>query len=197
MSSHGIDPAKSEQRKGVCGRRTTEMAQLADKENQENLGAMRHEGKYLTFSMGPENYGIGVRKVKEIIGMIPITSVPQTPDFFKGVINLRGKVIPVMDLRIRFGMEQAEYTERTCIVVVEVPGKVSTQLVGVVVDGVSEVVNIKGEDIEETPSFGTNADSDYILGLAKISGDVKILLDIDRMLCTEQMNLKEITVSEF
>jgi purine-binding chemotaxis protein CheW len=173
------------------------MAPLADKENQENLDAMRHEGKYLTFSMGPENYGIGIRKVKEIIGMIPITSVPQTPDFFKGVINLRGKVIPVMDLRIRFGMEQAEYTERTCIVVVEVPGKMSTQLVGVVVDAVSEVVNIKGEDIEETPSFGTNADSDYILGLAKISGDVKILLDIDRMLCTEQMNLKEITVSEF
>jgi purine-binding chemotaxis protein CheW len=197
MSSHGIDPAKTKQRKRVSGRRTTEMAQSADKANQENLGAMQHEGKYLTFSMGPENYGIGIRKVKEIIGMIPITSVPQTPDFFKGVINLRGKVIPVMDLRIRFGMEQAEYTERTCIVVVEVPGKVSTQLVGVVVDAVSEVVNIKGEDIEETPSFGTNADSDYILGLAKISGDVKILLDIDRMLCTEQMNLKEITVSEF
>jgi purine-binding chemotaxis protein CheW len=192
MSSHGIDPAKTKQRKRVLGRRTTEMAQLADK---ENLGAMQHEGKYLTFSMGPENYGIGIRKVKEIIGMIPITSVPQTPDFFKGVINLRGKVIPVMDLRIRFGMEQAEYTERTCIVVVEVPGKMSTQLVGVVVDAVSEVVNIKGEDIEETPSFGANLDSDYILGLAKISGGVKILLDIDRTLCTEQMNLQEITVS--
>lgn len=171
------------------------MAQVTDKKSQENQGAMQHEGKYLTFSMGPENYGIGIKKVKEIIGMIPITSVPQTPDFFKGVINLRGKVIPVIDLRIRFGMDQAEYTERTCIVVVEVPVKASTQLVGVVVDAVSEVVNIKGEDIEETPSFGANLDSDYILGLAKISGSVKILLDIDRTLCAEQINLQEIAVS--
>jgi purine-binding chemotaxis protein CheW len=175
--------------------RTTGMAESAEKGCQENLGTMQHEGKYLTFSMGQENYGIGIRKVKEIIGMISITSVPQTPAFFKGVINLRGKVIPVVDLRVRFGMEQVEYTERTCIVVVEVPGKAATQLMGVVVDSVSEVVNIKGEDIEETPSFGTDLDSDYILGLAKISGGVKILLDIDRTLCTEHMDLQEIAVS--
>jgi purine-binding chemotaxis protein CheW len=173
------------------------MSQLPDLKNQEDLSAMQHEGKYLTFSMGQEHYGIGIRTVKEIIGMMPITSVPQTPHFFRGVINLRGKVIPVMDLRIRFGMEEAEYTERTCIVVVEVPGKSSTQLVGVVVDSVSEVVNIKGEDIEKTPSFGSSFDSDYILGLAKISGGVKILLDIDRTLCAEQLNLQEMAVSSF
>lgn len=170
------------------------MAEPAEKERQENQGATQHEGKYLTFSMGPENYGIGIRKVKEIIGMIPITSVPQMPEFFKGVINLRGKVIPVVDLRVKFGMQEADYTERTCIVVVEVPGKVSTQLVGIVVDSVSEVVNIKREDIEETPSFGASLESDYILGLAKISGGVKILLDIDRTLSSEQMNLQEIAV---
>ncbi|MCK4389398.1 MAG: chemotaxis protein CheW [Desulfobacterales bacterium] len=140
------------------------------------------EGKYLTFALANEEYGIGILKVKEIIGMMSITSVPQTPGFVRGVINLRGKVIPVVDLRLKFGMEEMEYTERTCIIVVEIAGEAGFVLIGIVVDAVSEVLNIKGDDIEDTPTFGTKLDTDYILGMAKMEGGVKILLDIDRVL---------------
>ncbi len=144
------------------------------------------EGKYLTFSLAGEEYGIGILTVKEIIGMMPITSVPQTPEFVQGVINLRGRVIPVMDLRLRFGMTHMDYTERTCIIVVEIGGNSHAVLMGVVVDSVSEVLNIKGEKIEGTPSFGTRLSTDYILGMAKIDKDVKILLDINQVLTSEE-----------
>ena len=137
------------------------------------------EGKYLTFSLAGEEYGIGILKIREIIGMMPITSVPQTPAFVKGVINLRGKVIPVLDLRLRFGMQAIEYTERTCIIVVEITGQAGKIQIGSVVDSVSEVLNIKGEDIENTPTFGASLDTEYILGMAKMEGGVKILLDDD------------------
>jgi purine-binding chemotaxis protein CheW len=147
------------------------------------------EGKYLTFTLAEEEYGIGILKIKEIIGMLPITSVPQTPDFVKGVINLRGKVIPVMDLRLRFGMMSMDYTERTCIIVVEISGQAGTILVGIVVDAVSEVLNIKGDDIEKTPTFGTKLNTDYILGMAKMEGGVKILLDIDQVLSSDELSM--------
>ncbi len=101
------------------------------------------EGKYLTFTLGGEEYGIGILKIKEIIGMMHVTTMPQTPDFVKGVINLRGKVIPVMDLRLRFGMAAMDYTERTCIIVVEIEGNGGTIQIGIVVESVSEVLNIK------------------------------------------------------
>lgn len=147
------------------------------------------EGKYLTFSLDREEYGIGILKIKEIIGMMRITPVPQTPEYVKGVINLRGKVIPVIDLRARFGMEKIDYTERTCIVVVEI-GSASARLhIGVVVDSVSEVLNIKGSDIEDTPAFGATLDTGYILGMAKAGGTVKILLDIDRVLSTDELGM--------
>lgn len=145
----------------------------------------RNGGKYLTFSLGNEDYGISILKVKEIIGMIYITPLPQTPDFVKGVINLRGKVIPVIDLRLRFGMPAREYTERTCIVVVETGDKGDLLKIGVVVDSVSEVLNVKSSDIEPAPTFGTTLQTDYILGVAKIEGKVKILLDIDKVLRNE------------
>jgi len=149
------------------------------------------EGKYLTFSLAGEEYGIGILKVKEIIGMLPITTVPRTPAFVKGVINLRGKVIPVVDLRLKFGMEEMTYAERTCIIVVEIRSQGTSVLIGIVVDSVSEVLNIKGTDIEETPTFGARLDTDYILGMAKINGGVKILLDIDKVLGAEEMALLE------
>jgi purine-binding chemotaxis protein CheW len=145
------------------------------------------EGKYLTFSMADEEYGISILKIKEIIGMMPITPVPQTPEFVKGVINLRGKVIPVMDLRLRFGIEAIDYTERTCIIVVEIAGPSGTVMIGIVVDAVSEVLNIKGEDIENAPTFGSRLNTDYILGMAKMEGAVKILLDIDRVLSAAEV----------
>jgi len=145
------------------------------------------EGKYLTFTLAEEEYGIGILKIKEIIGMMAITTVPQTPDFVKGVINLRGKVIPVVDLRLRFGMGEIDYTERTCIIVVEIKGQSGVILIGIVVDSVSEVLNIKGEEIEDTPTFGTKLNTEYILGMAKMDGTVKILLDIDRVLRSEEI----------
>jgi purine-binding chemotaxis protein CheW len=145
------------------------------------------EGKYLTFSLADEEYGIGILKVKEIIGMMSITSVPQTPGFVKGVINLRGKVIPVVDLRLKFGMESTEYTERTCIIVVEITSNSREVLIGIVVDAVSEVLNIREDDIEDTPTFGARLNTGYILGMAKVDGEVKILLDIDKVLCSEKI----------
>ncbi len=151
--------------------------------------AADREGKFLTFSLDQEEYGIGILKVKEIIGMMRVTPVPQTPEHVKGVINLRGKVIPVIDLRIRFGMSSAEYTDRTCIVVVETDSDRGRLHIGVVVDSVSEVLNIKGSDIENTPEFGTTLNTDYILGMAKTTGSVKILLDIDKVLSTDEQSL--------
>lgn len=146
-------------------------------------------GKYLTFSLAKEEYGIGILKIKEIIGMMPITSVPRTPEFVKGVINLRGKVIPVIDLRLRFGMQEISYTEHTCIIVVEVAGVAGKVQIGIVVDSVSEVLNIKGEDIEETLNFGVNLETEYILGMAKMEGGVKILLDIDKVLVIDEISI--------
>ena len=167
------------------------MTAEAKKMDQAVKAMADREGKYLTFSMANEEYGIGILKIKEIIGMMTITPVPQTPAFVKGVINLRGKVIPVVDLRLKFGMEEIEYTERTCIIVVEVTGQTGTVQIGIVVDAVSEVLNIKGEDIEDTPTFGTKLNIEYILGMAKMEGGVKILLDIDRVLSGEEISLLE------
>jgi len=139
------------------------------------------EGKYLTFVLADEEYGIGILKVKEIIGLMPITPVPRTPSHVKGVINLRGRVIPVVDLRLKFGMPGAESTERTCIIVVEISSCGNKISMGIVVDSVSEVLNIRAAEIEDTPSFGTKLDTDYILGMAKSGQGVKILLDIDKV----------------
>jgi len=152
------------------------------------------EGKYLTFALADEEYGIGILKIKEIIGMMPITTVPQTPEFLKGVINLRGKVIPVTDLRLRFGMESIDYTDRTCIIVVEIEGETGTIQVGIVVDTVSEVLNVSESEIEDTPAFGTRLDTEYILGMAKMEGGIKILLDINRVLNAAEIATLEKTV---
>lgn len=149
-------------------------------------------GKYLTFCLGNEEYGLEILKVREIIGMMPITTVPRTPDYIKGVINLRGKVIPVLDLRLKFGMPEAERTEETCIIVVNI-GQVE---VGVIVDRVSEVRDIDGKDIDDPPSFGTNVDSSFILGMGKSGGRVSILLDITKVLGENREELSELTTSE-
>lgn len=146
------------------------------------------EGKYLTFELGGEAYGLEILKVKEIIGIMNITSVPRMPEYVKGVINLRGKVIPVVDLRLKFGMEALEYNERTCIIVVDITGRSANNvMVGIVVDSVSDVMNIGDDEIEDTPTFGVKLDTEYILGMAKSKGGVKILLDIDRVLSNEEI----------
>jgi purine-binding chemotaxis protein CheW len=210
------------------------------------------EGKYLTFSLDGEEYGIGILKVREIIGMVRIFPIPRTPEFVKGVINLRGKVLPVADLRLRFAMPPAAYTERACIIVIEASaanmkkcwavkgcGKVECPAyesmdrrcwmlsgthcrdeiqggfyekreacgkcdiyqaahsggriftTGIIVDSVSEVLSIKASEIEDAPSFGTSLNTDYILGMAKMGGGVKILLDIDRVFCANEVSALE------
>jgi purine-binding chemotaxis protein CheW len=144
-------------------------------------------GKYLTFHIVNEEFAIPVLKVREILGVQDITSVPRTPAFLKGVINLRGQVIPVVDLRLKFGIPEAEYTQLTCIVVVQVAVETRDLLVGIVVDGVSDVLSLAGSDIEDTPSFGQEVAVPYLLGVAKTKDGVKILLDIDAVLSTPEL----------
>ena len=144
-------------------------------------------GKYLTFALGREEYGLEILKVREIIGYMDVTSVPGTPAHVKGVINLRGQVISVMDLRSKFRMAEAPRTEQTCIVVVDINRDGRRLNVGIIVDRVSEVLSIASEAIEEPPSFGQAIDAGFILGMGKIGHSVKILLDIDRVMSTDQM----------
>ena len=156
---------------------TADNAQQGASLNTQDLA-----GKYLTFALGKEEYGIGILKVKEIIGMMEITAVPQTPAFVKGVINLRGSVIPVLELRTKFGMPTKEYDDRTCIIVSEVQGSTGQIQVGMIVDSVSEVLNVVQEEIEPPPVFGgSSVDTTNILGMAKMKGEVKILLDVEHV----------------
>ncbi len=141
-------------------------------------------GKYLTFVLLEEEYGLEILKVREIIGMMDITAVPRTPTFVRGVVNLRGKVIPVIDLRCKFGMQTAEATDETCIIVVDV-GNVE---MGIIVDKVSEVLDIASEDIEPPPQFGVSVDTDFILGMGKTNNRVTILLDISKVLTGDDLN---------
>lgn len=134
--------------------------------------------KYLTFVLNREEYGLEIMRVKEIIGLMEITPVPRMPEFVRGVINLRGRVIPVVDLRLKFGMEHTEDTQETCIIVVDL----NDTLMGVVVDRVSEVLDVAQTDIEEPPSFGIDLDTSFILGMGKAKSKVVILLDIRKVL---------------
>lgn len=137
-------------------------------------------GKYLTFRLGEEQYGLEIRRVREIIGMMDITPVPQMPAHVKGVINLRGQVIPLVDLRLKFGMPPAKYTDATCIIVVNVGA-----LVGLVVDTVREVLDITAEQIDAPPPLGAAVDTSFLLGMGKVRDGVKILLDADKLLNEE------------
>jgi purine-binding chemotaxis protein CheW len=145
-------------------------------------------GKYLTFSLAREEYGLEILKVREIIGIMDITAVPRMPAHVKGVINLRGKVIPVVDLRLKFGMESAEYTEATCIIVVDVG-----TLVGIIVDTVQEVLDIESAQIDPPPPLGASVDTTFILGMGKVREEVKILLDINKVLNEEKALASEET----
>lgn len=149
--------------------------------------AVAVDQKLLTFSLGNEGYGISILKVKEIIGMLSITQVPRTPDFIKGVINLRGKIIPIMDLRIKFGMDEKTYNERTCIIVIEIKIQGVERLLGVVVDTVSEVINIDADDIEPAPQYGSQVEHNLISGMGKVKDRVVIILDIEEVILCDEM----------
>ena len=150
-----------------------------------NRTAQEKEGKYLTFALAQEEYGLEILKVREIIGYIDVTAVPQTPRYVKGVINLRGQVIPVIDLRAKFGMETAAVTDETCIIVVEISNAGRKFDTGIVVDRVQEVLDISGTDIEDAPQFGSAVNTDFILGMGKVGQSVKILLDINKVLASD------------
>jgi purine-binding chemotaxis protein CheW len=154
----------------------------------EATSATHRHGKYLVFQLAHEEFGVQVLKVREIMGLQEITAVPQTPGFVKGVINLRGKVIPVVDLRRKFGLEDAAYTQRTCIIVVQVNQTSGPMQMGAVVDGVAEVLNIQESEIEDMPDFGAEMTLPHIMGMAKVKGKVKILLDIDRVLTSQEVS---------
>lgn len=139
-------------------------------------------GKYLTFLLDNEEYGIEILKVREIINIMDITNVPQTPDFVEGVINLRGKVIPVVDLRTKFGLQRTEYNDQTCIIVVDVG-----MMMGIIVDTVQEVHDIPSNNIEPPPQLGSMVDTSFILGMGKVDEDVKILLNIDKVLTSDEL----------
>jgi purine-binding chemotaxis protein CheW len=171
----------------------TTTAEIASPASSTKVAAA---GKYLTFLLGHESYGIRVIQVREIIRLSNITAVPQLPPHVRGVINLRGRVIPVMDLRLKLGMPGAEGTDQTCIVVVHVKlADGRNAAMGLVVDGVEEVANIASADIEETPSFGADLSTPCILGMAKIKGEVKILVEIDRLVSGDAAEFAARTVA--
>lgn len=150
-------------------------------------------GKYLTFQLGRESYGIGILKVQEIVGVMPVTRMPKMPGFVRGLVNLRGKVIPVFDLRLKFGLEGKDDTERTCIIVVQLSldadrargGEEVT--LGIIVDEVNEVVDVAQSQIEPTPAFGAAVDVSFLLGVGKVGQKVVMLLDADRILPREEL----------
>jgi purine-binding chemotaxis protein CheW len=165
------------------------MSTEVQEENRASCDApsVVRQGKYLTFSLGNESYGIGILQIREIIEIMPVTAIPQVPDYIKGIINLRGKIIPIIDFRRKFNMPPTNQTDQTCIIVVDVTGRNGSLVVGLIVDSVSEVLNIREAEIEDSPAFGSEIDTHFILGIAKTESGVKILLDIDRVLNIQEL----------
>ncbi len=149
-------------------------------------------GKYLTFFLANEEYGVEILKVQEIIGRLPITPVPLTSKYIRGVINLRGKIHPIMDLKVKFGMDTTVITDETCIIVI----KTDNVMTGILVDKVSEVVSVASEDIEDTPSLGTEINSDFLLGVSKTGGRIKLLLDIEKIITASDFIIMKKAISE-
>jgi len=166
----------------------TDLEHVNEAVSEASSQAASKAGKYLTFRLATEEYGLEILKVREIIGLMDITRVPKAPSDVRGVINLRGKVIPVLDLRTKFMMESIPDTEQTCIIVVDALVDGGSMVTGIVVDSVSEVLDIQGEQIEDSPDFGVGVDTDFILGIGKIKDEVKILLDIDKVLDGTEMS---------
>lgn len=161
---------------------TTNTSAMTGRKDQRLNDVTLKGGKFLTFLMANEKYGLEILKVREIIGMMDVTSIPTTPAFIRGVINLRGKVIPVIDLRLKFGMQAKEDTERTCIIVVHLVQTTQEMTMGIIVDEVSDVLDINHDQIEPAPSFGADIKTDFILGMGKVEKKVMTMLDIDRVL---------------
>lgn len=182
-----VKEKSEEEVKGNREKLTEELRQSVDREAA--VADSSELEKYLTFVLDEEEYGIEILRVREIIGFMEVTPVPQTPEFVKGVINLRGEVIPVIDLRVKFGMTEGDVTEETCIIVAEVKMDGSSQervQMGIIVDTVQEVLDIPASNISPAPAFGADIKTEYIQGMGKVDDEVKILLDIDRVLSEEE-----------
>ncbi len=158
-----------------------------EQQADDRKALMALAGKYLTFKLDVEEFGLEILKVQEIIKMMGITKVPRTPAFVRGVINLRGKVIPVVDLRLKFEMERREETEKTCIIVVTVRRESGAVVMGILVDEVSEVLDVAGSSIEPAPEFGASVDTSFILGMGKVGERVVTLMDVNRVLSGEDV----------
>jgi purine-binding chemotaxis protein CheW len=167
----------------------SEPAKGSDVKKKTSEIGERLEGKYLTFKLGDEEYGLEILKVQEIIRMQKVTKVPRAPEFVRGVINLRGKVIPVIELRKKFSMEEQEDTERTCIIVVRIERDGAPIIMGIIIDEVKEVLDIDAANIEETPGFGASVDTEFIMGMGKLGDNVKMLLDIEKVLSGKDMQM--------
>lgn len=150
-----------------------------------NTKAKSAAGEYLTFILGTEEYGLEILKVQEIRGYDAVTQIANTPDFIKGVVNLRGKIVPIVDLRIKFHLGKAEYNEFTVVIILTLSGRV----VGIVVDGVSDVTALKEEQIREVPALVTSIDTKYIVGLASMESKMLILVDIEQLMSSEDIAL--------
>lgn len=158
---------------------------MADIMTQEMLDQEEdtQKGRFLTFSLGKENYGIEIRDVTEIIGIQDITEIPELPEYVKGIINLRGKIIPVMDVRLRFKKEPREYNNRTCVIVADI----KDVSIGLIVDSVSEVLSIPEQDIVEPPQMNKGFSNRYIKRIGKVGNDVKLLLDCEKLLTEDEL----------
>jgi len=166
---------------------TTQTSDVILEQQSKSIGEQL-AGKHMTFRLGNEDYGIEILKVQEIIQMQAITTVPRSPSFMRGVINLRGKVIPVIELRKKFGLEACEDNDETCIIVVQVETSDKPLTIGIIIDAVEEVLDIQTEQIEDPPAMGASVDTAFIMGMGKIGDSVKILLDIDKVLSFDEMN---------
>jgi purine-binding chemotaxis protein CheW len=162
---------------------------MTELRNHDAAVAASLVGKYLTFRLADEEYGLEIMKVQEIIGLMPITQLPRVPEYVRGIINLRGHVTPTIDLRTKFGLPRIPDTEKTCIIVVEVAASRGKAKIGIVVDEVAEVLDFRAEEIELAPEFGTSLNVDFMLGLGVIKGAVKILLDVEKVLTFEEVRM--------
>ncbi len=171
------------------------MAETREGEQQDDSRFSALAGKYLTFKLDKEEYALDIMKVQEIIGLMPITVVPRVPEYVRGVINLRSRIIPTVDLRRKFGLAEVEDTDRTCIIVVEVESPRGKVNMGILVDQVAEVLDINAQEIDQAPDFGTSLDTAFILAIGVVKGEVKILLDVDKVLTTEEVRAVE-TIAE-
>lgn len=145
--------------------------------------------QYVSFTLGDEIFAVDVAKAREILGYVPVTRVPQTPDFMLGVINLRGSVVPVVDLRLKFGMPVAERTVDTCVIVIEIAIEGDTTVVGILVDAVQEVLDLGADQIEPPPRLGTKLKVEFIKGMGKVNDEFLIILDIDRIFSVDEFAL--------